>query len=215
MSMTEEDVEPELCQINRPYSPLAQRSETYTPGSQVTKPTPPPGTSTPPLSSQLAAPSIPHPRVEAIRSEGRKTQKRRRAPAQNTTEQQLLDIITQPTTTASPHIPTHEDEMYYFVLSLVPKLNRLQPRNRNRAQLHILSYLTDLEEEENQQAIQALPVFTDNQPVERRGFQPFHPTPSSQEPQTLHTQHHLPSPPTSFPPHRPENYPGPVYHTFQ
>ncbi|CAM4572105.1 unnamed protein product [Leuciscus chuanchicus] len=219
MSLAEEDVDPEICQLSRPYSPLTvvQRSATPVLESQISlTPTPPPATSTPPLSAQIVDTPA-HPRVQAIMNEGRQRQKRRRVASPSPTEQQLLDIITQPTTTAPPHVPRQEDEMYYFALSLVPKLNRLHPRNQNRAQIHILNYLATMElEDENQrhQATQAGPVFSHTQPAQTTGFQPIHPTTSCHEVQTHHLHRITPSPTTSYHQHGSEQDTSPVYHQF-
>jgi len=63
--------------------------------------------------------------------------------------------------------------MYYFVLSLVVKLNRFNPRNQLRAQIHILNFLVDIGlEDENQclQATQAVPVFSRTQSQQTTGF---------------------------------------------
>jgi len=57
--------------------------------------------------------------------------------------------------------------MYYFALNLVPKLNRLNPRNQSRAQIHILNFLA---------ATQAGPVFSRTQSQQTTGFQPIHPS---------------------------------------
>lgn len=92
-------------------SPTPERSST---------PSPLPGTSVPHTIVQRpegTTPSI-HLGVQALISESQQhKQKRRRTVSPTTTEQQLLDM-TQP-----PNIPRQEDEMYYFALSLVPKLN--------------------------------------------------------------------------------------------
>lgn len=77
MSLAEEDVDPEICQLSRPYSPLTviQRPATPALENQIClTPTPPPATSTPPLSTQIADPPA-HPRVQTIMNEGRQRQK--------------------------------------------------------------------------------------------------------------------------------------------
>lgn len=101
--------------------------------------------------------------------------------------------------------------MYYFALSLVPKLGRLHPRNQHRAQIHILSYLSNLElEDENQrhQATQAGLVFSRTQTP---GFQPIHPTTSCHDVQTLHPHHMTPHPTASYHQHTSEQDSGAVY----
>jgi len=45
--------------------------------------------------------------------------------------------------------------MYYFALSLVVKLNRFNPRNQLRAQIHILNFLVDIGLEDENQCLQA------------------------------------------------------------
>ncbi|KAK7160733.1 hypothetical protein R3I94_004831 [Phoxinus phoxinus] len=213
MSLVEEDVDPEICQLSRPYSPLIviQRPATPALENQIClTPTAPPATSTPPLSTQIADPPA-HPRVQTIVNEGRQRQKRRRVASPSPTEQQLLDIITQPTTTAPPQVPRQEDEMYYFALSLVPKLNRLHPRNQNRAQIHILNYLANLEDENQRpQATQAGPVFSHTQSPQTTGFQPI----SYHEVQTHHPHHMTPPPTTSYHQHGSEQDSSHVYHQF-
>ncbi len=87
-------------------------------------------------------------------------QKRRRTVSPTTTEQQSLDIITQPTTPAQTNVPRQEEEIYYFVLSLVPKMNRLLPTNCTRAQIQIMTYLADLEVEDEGQRQHVTPVHT-------------------------------------------------------
>lgn len=215
MSVAEEDVDAEICQLSRSQSPFTAMQRPATPAleSQISPaPTPPQGTCTPPLSTQVPDTPALHPRVQSIRNEGRQRQKRRRVDSPSPTEQQLLDIITQPTTTAPPHVPRQEDEMYYFALSLVPKLSRLHPRNQNRAQIHILNYLSNLElEDENQQhqATQAGPVLSRTQTP---GFQPIHPITSCHNVQTHHPHHVSPPPTTSYHHHGLEQDSGAVYH---
>lgn len=50
--------------------------------------------------------------------------------------------------------------MYYFALSLVPKLSRLLPRNCTRAKVQIMTYLADLELEDEGQRQQATAAHT-------------------------------------------------------
>ncbi|XP_053539390.1 undifferentiated embryonic cell transcription factor 1 isoform X2 [Ictalurus punctatus] len=160
MTVTEEDLDPELSELSSPPSTFmtVQSFATPTPsaGQRSATPTPPLTTTrsampTPPISAQRSATPTPHPRVQALKDESQQPrQKWRRTVVPNPTEQQLLDIITQPTTSSPPYIPRQEDEMYYFAMSLVPKLNRLHPRLQTRAQIYILNYLSDLQfEEEN------------------------------------------------------------------
>nr|XP_055029943.1 uncharacterized protein LOC129418986 [Misgurnus anguillicaudatus] len=212
MSVAEVDVDPDL---GRPYSPLTLIQRPVTPCQSSEDPTQQSGSSTPPTIVSRGPTPIPppiHPRVQELITEGQQhRQKRKRTNQQSSTEQQLLDIITQPTTTPSPHIPRQEDEMYYFALSLVPKLNRLLPRNRTRAQMHILGYLADLElEDENQrqQATQAHTLFqgTASHPPQGAAFQPYHPTPTYQEQQTHHPHHATQHPTTSSTPEHSASY---------
>lgn len=68
--------------------------------------------------------------------------------------------------------------MYNFALNLVPKLARLCPRNQTRAQVYILTYLSDLEEEQQnmQQSHTTTQPFTSSQqPVQDfiNTIQPF------------------------------------------
>ena len=45
-------------------------------------------------------------------------------------------------------MPKDEEEMYFFALSRVLRLNRLPRSTQASAQIHILKYLTDLEKQE-------------------------------------------------------------------
>ncbi|XP_048035255.1 uncharacterized protein LOC125260777 [Megalobrama amblycephala] len=155
MTVAEEDVEPELSELTTPFNPLPAIQRPATPllaGERSATPTPLPSTRTPQITAHRADTPTPtiHPRVQALVTDSQQ-QKRRRTVSPTTTEQQLLDIITQPTTPAPPNVPRQEDEMYYFALSLVLKLNRLLPRNRTRAQIQIMTYLADLELEDDGQ----------------------------------------------------------------
>ncbi|XP_052456732.1 uncharacterized protein LOC128016252 [Carassius gibelio] len=138
MTVAEEDVEPELSELTT-FNPLPAIQRPATPllaSGRSATPTPLPSTYTPQITAHRADTPTPtiHPRVQALVTDSQQhKQKRRRTVSPTTTEQQLLDIITQPTTPAPPNVPRQEDEMYYFALSLVPKLNRLLPRNRTRA----------------------------------------------------------------------------------
>ncbi|KAL0984547.1 hypothetical protein UPYG_G00143070 [Umbra pygmaea] len=79
MSLAEEDVDPEICQLSRPYRPLTvlQRPATPVLESQISiTPTPPPGTSTPPLSTQIVDTPA-HARVQAKMNEDQQRRKRR------------------------------------------------------------------------------------------------------------------------------------------
>lgn len=73
---------------------------------------------------------------------------RSRRPNVPSVEQQLLDVLTQPPVSQRPHIPTEGEEMYFFVMSLVPRLNRLSRQSQIQAQMHFLEYLNELEEQE-------------------------------------------------------------------
>lgn len=175
MTVPLHDVDPELADLSRSSSPVPpqQRSGTPTP------------------TNSRSDTSSPYPSVQALSTESQTTrQKRRRSNDTNATEQQLLDILTQPTTTPSPYIPKDGDEMYYFALSLVPKLRRLLPRNQTRAQVHILTYLSELEAEENmQQSHTTTHPFTSSQQSHSYGFHQHHPTSPHHQSHTqqLHT----------------------------
>lgn len=204
MTVAEEE-EQELLDLQT-FSPITatQRSVTSSPAPERSA-TPPPlpgtstGTSTPPTTTQrpLTPSSTMHPRVQALISESQQQrQKRRRTVSPTSTEQQLLDIITQPATPAPPNVPRPEDEMYYFALSLIPKLNRLLPRSRTRAQIQILTLLDELEcndEDQRQQAAAAhtIPSRIASQQPQTAGFYPFHPY---HEEETLHPHHVTPTP---------------------
>ncbi|KAM9321813.1 uncharacterized protein KZ484_021879 [Pholidichthys leucotaenia] len=108
----------------------------------------------PSVTSQRSATPTPHPSVQALITDSPQTRaprrwRRRGSPIQPGIEQQLLDIIKQPATNTPPHVPTSEEEMYYFALSLVPRLNRLSRATQGEAQIHILTYLSELEEREH------------------------------------------------------------------
>lgn len=146
-------------------------------------------------------------------SEQPRLKRKRSSVSPSTTEQQLLDIITQPTTPVQPNVPRQEEEMYYFALSLVPKLNRLLPRTRSRAQIQIMTYLADLEVEDEgqrQHATAGHTVFPSRggQHPQSSGFKPIHPTPTNQEEQTHHPHHISPPPRSSMP----EPHSSHVYH---
>jgi len=81
MSLAEGDVDQEICQLSRPYSPFTviQRPATPGLGNQLSlTPTPPPTTSTPQLPTQIADTPA-HPRVQAIMNEGRQEQKKKKS----------------------------------------------------------------------------------------------------------------------------------------
>ncbi|XP_065120436.2 uncharacterized protein [Paramisgurnus dabryanus] len=158
MSVVEEDItEPDMLYISTPESPLLPSSKPVTPTQPAGQAT---DTSTSASCQHLLNP-FPHPKARALMPEQQQgTQKRKRLPS--AVEEQLLDIITQTNSPILPHVPREVDEMYYFALSLVPKLNRLHPRNQTKAQIHILQYLADLELEDKQQHQQptsAVPAF--------------------------------------------------------
>ncbi|XP_058626185.1 putative uncharacterized protein DDB_G0290521 [Onychostoma macrolepis] len=221
MSIAEDDVELELAELSRPSSPVPpqQRSANPTPSTILRS-----DTSTPPPASQRSNTPTPHPRVQALISETQTTrQKKRRSNDPTATEQQLLEILTQPTTTPAPYIPKKGDEMYYFALSLVPKLARLCPRNQTKAQVYILTYLSDLEEEEQnmQQSHTTTQPFTSSQQPHSSGFHQYHPTlPCHQShTQQLHTHHLAQSTPSSTRSGQQhsssmEDPSSPVYHHF-
>ncbi|XP_049909247.1 nuclear pore complex protein Nup214-like isoform X4 [Epinephelus moara] len=112
-----------------------------------------------------------HPRVQALSSgaethttqPGRK--KRRGSTTAGPLEPDLLDILTTEETPVPPRVPKDEEEMYFFTLSLVPRLNRLPRSTQARAQIHILQYLTDLEKEEQDKLTQASPSVTRPTPL--------------------------------------------------
>ncbi|XP_057194409.1 uncharacterized protein LOC130557018 [Triplophysa rosa] len=175
MTVALDDVDPELADLSRSSSPPQQRSVTPTPSTNSRSDT-----------------SSAYPSMQALSTESQTTrQKRRRSNDTNATEQQLLDILTQPTTTPSPYIPNEGDEMYYFVLSLVPKLRRLLPQNQTRAQVHILTYLSELEAEEQnmQQSHTTTHPFTSSQQPHSYGFHQYRPTSPHHQSHTqqLHT----------------------------
>lgn len=210
MTVAEEDVEPELSELTTPFNPLPAIQRPANPllaGERSATPTPLPSTCTPQITAHRADTPTPtiHPRDQALVTDSQQhKQKRRRTVSPTTTEQQLLDIITQPTTPAPPNVPRQEDEMYYFALSLVPKLNRLLPRNRSRAQIQIMTYLADLELEDDGQRKQATVTHTvyhtrGRQHPQSSGFQPIHPTPTYQEEQIHHPQHITPPPISTMP----------------
>ncbi len=90
--------------------------------------------------------------------------------------------------------------MYYFALSLVPKLNRLFPRNPTRAQIHVwLTCMADLEVEDEgqrQHATEAHIMFPSsqhpptvrNKPIAYISPPPMSPMP---EPHSSHVYHQL------------------------
>ncbi len=97
--------------------------------------------------------------------------------------------------------------MYYFALSLVPKLNRLLPRNHTRAQIQRMTCMADLDVEDEgqrQHATAAHIMFPSrgSQHPQSSGCQPIRPTPTYHEEQTHRTHNHLgvslfaPHPPT-------------------
>lgn len=192
MTVAEDDVEPELADLSWSSSPVPpqQRSATPTP-STISRS----DTSTAPLASHRSNTPTPHPRMQALISETQPArQKRRRSNDPTATEQQLLDILTQPTTTTSPYIPKQEEEKYYFALSLVPKLARLLPQNQTRAKVYILTYLSELDAEEQtmQQSHTTTQTFTGSQQPHSSGFHQYHPTPTYHQSQTQQIQtHHL------------------------
>lgn len=199
MTVAEEEVEPELSELTTPLSPLPAIQRPATPLLADERS----ATSTPQITAHRADTPTPtiHPRVQALMTDSQQhRQKRRRTVSPTTIEQQLFDIITQPITPMPPNVPRQEDEMYYFALSLIPKLNRLLPRNRSRAQIEIMTYLADLEledEGQRQQAAAAHTVFPSrgSQHPQTSGFQPIHPTPTYyHEEQTHHPHHVTPSP---------------------
>ncbi|XP_078018337.1 uncharacterized protein LOC144458772 [Epinephelus lanceolatus] len=112
-----------------------------------------------------------HPRMQALSSgaETHTTQPGRKKRKGSTTagplEPDLLDILTTEETPVPLHVPKDEEEMYFFALSLVPRLNRLPRSTQARAQIHILQYLTDLEKEEQDKLTQASPSVTRPTPL--------------------------------------------------
>lgn len=95
MTVAEDDVELELAELLRSSSPVPSQPRSASLGSNT---------------------PTPHPRVQALISKTQpKRLKRRRSNDPTATEQQLLDILTQPTTTPSPYIPKPGEEMYYLV----------------------------------------------------------------------------------------------------
>ncbi|KAK9966160.1 hypothetical protein ABG768_003286 [Culter alburnus] len=103
MTVADDDVEPELAELSRSSSPVPSQLRSATPTFSTISRS---DTSTPPLASQSSNTPTPHPRVQALISETQPTRpKRRRSNDPSATEQQLLDILTQPTTTPSPYIP--------------------------------------------------------------------------------------------------------------
>lgn len=105
MTVAEEDVEPELSELTT-FNPLPAIQRPATPllaGGRSATPTPLPSTCTPQITAHRADTPTPtiHPRVQALVTDSQQhKQKRRRTVSPTTTEQQLLDIITQPTTPA-------------------------------------------------------------------------------------------------------------------
>ncbi|XP_041645374.1 uncharacterized protein LOC121510985 [Cheilinus undulatus] len=97
-----------------------------------------------------------------------------------TVEKQLLDIIRQPLTTPAPHVPSQDEEMFYFALSLVPQLNRLSRATQTQAKIHILAYLAGLEAQEQGQLPPQRPLT-----VQSSNQQPLNPPPA-----TFHTFQH-------------------------
>ncbi|XP_049459842.1 uncharacterized protein LOC125905717 [Epinephelus fuscoguttatus] len=140
-----------------------------------------------------------HPRVQALSSgaethttqPGRK--KRRGSTTAGPLEPDLLDILTTP---VPPHVPKDEEEMYFFALSLVPRLNRLPRSTQACAQIHILQYLTDLEKEEQGKLTQASPSVTRPTPLhwqqttqpQSSGFQGYKPRHSINK---VHPRQHI------------------------
>lgn len=64
------------------------------------------------------------------------------------TDQQLFQLLTSEQAPVPPYVPKDQDEMYFFTLSLVPRLNRLSRSSQTHAQVYILQYLADLEKKE-------------------------------------------------------------------
>lgn len=150
------------------YTPTSQRSNTHTPH------TPPSGLIT----------STAHPHIQAIPSETRQSSPSQTRPAHGRrrqvvidAEQQLLDIISIPTSNVPPHVPTAQEEMYYFALSLVPKLNRLSREAQAQAQTHILTCLTELEDRQLAQRNTPGPIRGSNSSTSTV-FHPYSSTPS-------------------------------------
>ncbi len=192
-------MEPELSELTTPVSapPAIQRPATpLLTVERSATPSPLPSTSTPQTTAHRANTPTPpiHPRVQELMTDRQQNrQKWRRTVSPTTTEQQLLDIITQPTAPAQPNVPRQEEKNYYFALSLVPKLKRLLPRNPNRTQIQIMTYLADLELEDigqRQHATAAHTVFPSRGSLhpQTSGFQPIHPTPTYHEEQIHHPQ---------------------------
>ncbi|KAA0722270.1 hypothetical protein E1301_Tti014650 [Triplophysa tibetana] len=108
------DFDAEVSEFSRPYSPMTVTQRSVTP-SQTTLG---PDTSIPPTTSRphTHTPTL-HPRVQQLMTEGQPPRQRRRNISPSSTEQHLLDIITQPTTPAPPQIPKQEEETYYSAFS--------------------------------------------------------------------------------------------------
>ncbi|XP_053283490.1 uncharacterized protein LOC128444850 isoform X2 [Pleuronectes platessa] len=153
--------------------------------------------------------SIPHhPRVQALTSgsatnpsQPSRREKRRGSSSAVSTEQQLLDILTADYVPLPTHVPTDGEEMYFFALSLVPKLKRLSVSTQARAQIHILQYLTDLAEKEDQRTQNQLCTYSSaTQYFQQHTSQPqtsaFKAYPSFPHNQQVHTP-----PPTTYQAH--------------
>ncbi|XP_050949337.1 uncharacterized protein LOC127152615 [Labeo rohita] len=197
LSAIEEDVE-------RTATPTSQRCNTPTPPSG-------PITSTP---HSRASPTPAHPRIQAILSETRQSTSAQTRPARDRrrqvvseAEQQLLDIISIPTSNVPPHVPTAQEEMYYFALSLVPRLNRLSREAQAQAQTHFLTYLTELEDRQLAQMNTPGPIRGSHSSTST-AFHPYSPTFQAR------SQYH-PVPPQDDPPRTfSENLSDPLPHSY-
>lgn len=117
------------------------------------------------------------------------------------TEQQLLQLLTSEQVPVPPYVPKDKEEMYFFALSLVPRLNRLSRSSQGCAQIHILQYLTDLEKEEELPPTQVhRPTPSPSQQsTQPSGFNPYTPASHFQQcpPPPPLTDQQYAQPPTS------------------
>ena len=147
-----------------------------------------------------------HPRVQALSSRSAinpsqpsRREKRRRSSSAVSTEQQLFDILTADNVPVPPHVPTDGEEMYFFTLSIVPRLKRLSVSSQAKAQVHIIQYLTEVEKED--QRTQNQPAFASatqhlHQHTSRPQTSAFTAYPSITHNQQVHTP-----PPTTYQAH--------------
>ena len=130
----------------RSGTPQSDRSEdrSSTPGisfQQQCRPTSPAPSTSAPSASRSRSPRdrIPRPPAQAPR-ETRRGQR----PTDTGIGDRLMSLLEQPV--PKPHVPEDErDEAYYFALSIVPMLHRLNKDRRQQAKIEILTVFHNLE----------------------------------------------------------------------